>query len=166
LAETPLEGLLRRIEDRTARIGVIGMGYVGLPLAVAFAREFGVIGFDTNRSKIDKIARGESYLIDVPSTQLWAHVENKSLEATADFSLLAQCDAILMCVPTPLAKSKDPDLSNVEGAAYAVASRLRPGQIVVLESTSYPGTTDEVLLPLFLRNGLELDRDFFLAFSP
>jgi UDP-N-acetyl-D-glucosamine dehydrogenase len=164
--EASLEKLLERIADRSARIGVIGLGYVGLPLAVEFAQEFGVVGFDTDPRKIEKIERGESYIMDVDSTRLSKNVGNGSFRGTTDFNRLVDCDAIVICVPTPLEKSKSPDLSYVEGVAHVVAKLLRPGQLVVLESTTYPGTTDELLLPLFRRNGLELDKDFLLAFSP
>ncbi|MGA8535055.1 MAG: nucleotide sugar dehydrogenase [Candidatus Tumulicola sp.] len=157
--------LRQRIVDRSARIGVIGLGYVGLPLAVAFADEFRVIGFEIDRRKVEKIAAGESYITDVPSSRLSAHVEDGAFEATADYSGLSQCDAIVICVPTSLDRSGNPNLSYLQNAAQVVAGCLRPGQIVVLESTSYPGTTEE-LLPLLSRGGLKLDRDFFLAFSP
>lgn len=164
--EASLEKLLERIADRSARIGVIGLGYVGLPLAVEFAQQFGVVGFDTDPRKVEKITRGESYIMDVESDRLDEKVKSGSFSGTTDFNRLVDCDAIIICVPTPLEKSKSPDLSYVEGVAHIVAKLLRPGQLVVLESTTYPGTTDELLLPLFQSGGLELDQDFLLAFSP
>ena len=165
-SEASLERLLVRIADRSARIGVVGLGYVGLPLAVEFAHEFNVVGFDTDPRKIEKISNGESYIMDVPGERLAAQVESGKFSGTVDYNRLADCDAIVICVPTPLEKSKSPDLSYVESVSHVVAKMLRPGQLVVLESTTYPGTTDELLLPLFTKGGLELDRDFLLAFSP
>src|SRR5579863_7647239 len=154
--DVSLEKLLERIADRSARIGVIGLGYVGLPLAVEFAQQFGVLGFDTDPRKVEKISRGESYIMDVESQRLGEKVESGALSGTTDFNRLVDCDAIVICVPTPLEKTKSPDLSYVEGVAHIVAKLLRPGQLVVLESTTYPGTTDELLLPLFQKSGLEL----------
>lgn len=164
--EASLEKLLERIADRSARVGVIGLGYVGLPLAVEFAQQFGVVGFDTDPRKVEKLDRGESYIMDVESARLEEIIKSGAFKGTTDFNRLVDCDAIVICVPTPLEKSKSPDLSYVEGVAHVVAKLLRPGQLVVLESTTYPGTTDELLLPLFQKGGLELDKDFLLAFSP
>jgi UDP-N-acetyl-D-glucosamine dehydrogenase len=161
-----LHELLERIDDRSARIGIVGLGYVGLPLAVEFAREFRVTGFDVNPKTVHLLSQGHSHILDVPSAHVARGVQSGALSVTTAASELSSCDAIIICVPTPLEKSKDPDLSYVESAAATVASHLRPGQIVVLESTTYPGTTDEVLLPMFSATGLELDRDFYLAFSP
>jgi UDP-N-acetyl-D-glucosamine dehydrogenase len=161
-----LHELLQRIDDRSARIGIVGLGYVGLPLAVEFAREFAVTGFDVNPKTIDVLAHGRSHILDVPSARVAREIDSGTLTVTTSAAELASCDAVIICVPTPLEKSKDPDLSYVESAAATVASHLRPGQLVVLESTTYPGTTDEVLLPMFSAMGLELDRDFYLAFSP
>ncbi|HKE37678.1 MAG TPA: nucleotide sugar dehydrogenase [Candidatus Baltobacteraceae bacterium] len=164
--EASLEKLLERIASRSARVGVIGLGYVGLPLAVEFAQRFGVVGFDTDPRKIERLGRGESYIMDVEDERVGEIVKSGAFSGTTDFNRLVDCDAIIICVPTPLEKSKSPDLSYVEGVAHAVAKLLRPGQLVVLESTTYPGTTDELLLPLFQSGGLELDKDFLLAFSP
>ena len=164
---TPIDTLEARIRERTATIGVVGLGYVGLPLAVAFAQEFPrVIGCDVNPKRAEFLMTGRSHIADVPDAAIAAIVERERFEATHELSRLADCDAIVICVPTPLDKSKDPDLSYIRGAAKAIAGAMRPGQIVVLESTTFPGTTDETLLPLFSNGGLELDRDFLLAFSP
>ncbi len=150
---TPLEKLFQRIKERTVTAGVIGLGYVGLPLALACAEEFDrAIGFDVSLERVAQVNK------DCDA--------QKNFNGTADFALLRDCDVIVICVPTPLEKSKNPDLSYIRDAADRVAANLRPGQIVILESTSYPGTTDELLLPHFQANGMLLDRDFYLAFSP
>jgi UDP-N-acetyl-D-glucosamine dehydrogenase len=159
--------LLDRIRTRQARVGVIGLGYVGLPLAVELAHAgFTVTGFDVDKAKADAINAGESYIPDVAGPHLAESVENGKLSATTDMSQLASMDAIDICVPTPLRKTKDPDLSYVVLAVEAVAASLRAGQLVILESTTYPGTTDEVVQPMLEDTGLAADRDFFLAFSP
>ncbi len=161
--------LLRKIADRQAVIGVVGLGYVGLPLAVAFAQEgFAVIGVDVDPGKIDSLSRGESYVEDIPSAVLGPLVERGLIRVTTDYAGLAGADAISICVPTPLRKTKDPDISYIVNAADCLATHLPPGngQLVVLESTTYPGTTDEIVLPYFARNGYEVGRDFFMAFSP
>ena len=159
--------LLDKIATRTARVGVIGLGYVGLPLAVEFARA-GVtaIGFEVDKSKVASINRGESYIPDVPSSQLADAVTADKLQATVDFSVLASVDVIIICVPTPLRKTKEPDVSYILDATQKIKATLRPGQLVILESTTYPGTTDEVLHPMLDETGLEIDKDYFLAFSP
>ncbi|HEY7171058.1 MAG TPA: nucleotide sugar dehydrogenase [Vicinamibacterales bacterium] len=155
------------IRSRTARIGVIGLGYVGLPLAVEFARAgFDTTGFDVDGSKIDRINAGTSYIPDVPDGDLCAAVKAGKLHATSDMSQLGAMDVIDICVPTPLRKTKDPDLSFVVKAVEAVAATLRPNQLVILESTTYPGTTDEVVQPMLEAGGLKADGDFLLAFSP
>ena len=159
--------LLDRIRERSAHIGIIGLGYVGLPLAVEFARQgLHVTGFDVDASKTDQINAGKSYIPDVPTADLAAVVTSGHLRATTDMSELAMMDAVDICVPTPLRKTKDPDLSYVVKAVEAVAKTLRAGQLIILESTTYPGTTDEVVLPRLSASGLKADRDFFLAFSP
>jgi UDP-N-acetyl-D-glucosamine dehydrogenase len=159
--------LLDRIRDRTARVGVIGLGYVGLPLAVEFARNgFEVTGFDVDESKAGAINAGQSYIPDVSREELAEAVAARKLRATADMSELAAMDVIDIAVPTPLRKTKDPDLSYVVKAVEACAATLRRGQLVVLESTTYPGTTDEVVQPMLEATGLRADVDFFLAFSP
>ncbi|WP_134499172.1 nucleotide sugar dehydrogenase [Microvirga pakistanensis] len=159
--------LLARFEGRQARVGIVGMGYVGLPLALVAAKAgFSVLGFDINASYVERINQGESYIKHIPPQAVAAAIAEKRLEATDDFSRLAEPDAILICVPTPLTKHREPDLSYVENTARAIAPRLRKGQLIVLESTTYPGTTDEVLKPIFEATGLRSGRDFFLAFSP
>jgi UDP-N-acetyl-D-glucosamine dehydrogenase len=162
-----MNALLDRIQSRHARVGVIGLGYVGLPLAVEFARAgFTVVGFDVDTSKIDQINRGNSYIPDVRQADLAAQVKAGRLRATTNFAELGDVDAIDICVPTPLRKTKDPDLSYVVRAVEAVAATLRKGQLIILESTTYPGTTDEVVQPMLEAKGLEAGVDFFLAFSP
>ena len=159
--------LLSKIIERRAVVGVIGLGYVGLPLAVEFGRAgFTVIGFEVDTSRIDTINKGESYIPDVPSQVVQQLVERGKLSATADFSKLADTDAVIVCVPTPLRKTKEPDISYILSAAEQVTRYLRSPQLVILESTTYPGTTDEVLLPMLTEKGLHLDTDFYLAFSP
>ena len=159
--------LVERIESRQARVGVIGLGYVGLPLAVEFARAgFDVTGFDVDAGKAAQINAGTSYIPDVPEAELAACVQAGTLRATTDMSLLGAMDAIDICVPTPLRKTKDPDLSYVVLAVEAVVASLTRGQLVILESTTYPGTTDEVVQPMLERHGLRAEVDFFLAFSP
>ena len=159
--------LLARFQARQARVGIVGLGYVGLPLALTAARAgFAVLGFDINPAYVARLNRGESYIEHIPAAQVAAAVAAGRLTATADFARLAEPDALLICVPTPLTRHREPDLSYVEATARAIAARLRPGQLVVLESTTYPGTTAEVLKPILEGSGLTSGRDFFLAFSP
>src|SRR5215212_11431154 len=159
--------LLDRINARRARTGVVGLGYVGLPLAVELGRAgFETVGIDLDTRKVDAINRGESYIPDVPGEQVADLVRNNRLSATADFSVVETLDTVNICVPTPLRKTKDPDLSYVVSAVDQIAAHLHPGMLVILESTTYPGTTEEVLLPAFEKGGLKAGRDFFLAFSP
>ena len=158
---------LERIRARSARVGVIGLGYVGLPLAVEFAHTgFDVTGFDVDSAKTDQINAGRSYIPDVGEADLAACVRAGTLRATTDMAALATMDAIDICVPTPLRKTKDPDLSYIVMAVEAVAATLRRGQLIILESTTYPGTTDEVVKPMLEAKGLQADVDFLLAFSP
>src|SRR3954462_12224589 len=158
---------LDRIRARQARVGVIGLGYVGLPLVVEFARAgFDVTGFDVDASKTEQINAGRSYIPDVSQADLAACVSAGKIRATTDMSKLAEMDAIDICVPTPLRKTKDPDLSYVVQSVEAVAATLKRGQLVILESTTYPGTTDEVVQPMLVAKGFKPDVDFFLAFSP
>ena len=155
------------ITDKKARVGVIGLGYVGLPLVVEYAASgFEGIGFEVDKLKADTINQGDSYIGDVPSSRVKELVSQKKLSATVNFDRLADCDAIIICVPTPLRKTKEPDVSYILAAAEEIKKRLRRGHLVILESTTYPGTTDEVLLPMFEETGLKLDEDFLLAFSP
>ena len=159
--------LINKLNERRAVVGVIGLGYVGLPLTVEFARGgLKAIGFDVDRRRVEEINKGHSYIPDVPSEAIAELVEQEKLSATTDFSLLAATDAVIICVPTPLRKTKEPDISFILAAAEQVKSYLHSPQLIVLESTTYPGTTDEVLLPMLEETGLGLDKDFYLAFSP
>jgi len=164
---SPQRTLIERIRARQARVGVIGLGYVGLPLVVEFARAgFDVTGFDVDAGKADAINAGQSYIPDVAASDLAALSASGRLRATTDMSRLGTMDAIDICVPTPLRKTKDPDLSYVVHAVEAVAATLTRGQLVILESTTYPGTTDEVVAPMLTARSLTPDVDYFLAFSP
>ena len=159
--------LERKLLDKTAVVGVIGLGYVGLPLAVEFARvELRVIGFDIDPEKVRALQAGESYISDVPATEVASLVKAGRLEATDDFDRLAEPDVLCICVPTPLTPPRDPDLSFVRATVDEIAKRLRPGQLVVLESTTYPGTTREEVLPRLAATGLEVGRDFLCGYSP
>lgn len=159
--------LIKLITDKQAHIGVIGLGYVGLPLLVEFAASgFQGTGFEVDEAKAKQINAGSSYIGDVASRKVKEVVDARRLRATTDFSHLSECDAIIICVPTPLRKTKEPDVSYILAAAEEIAKRLRRGHLIILESTTYPGTTDEVLLPMFEAKGLKLDEDFLLAFSP
>ena len=167
MTDTAASTLLDRIRSKQARIGVIGLGYVGLPLAVEFALAgFHVTGFDVDATKVGEINAGRSYIPDVPQDDLGKVVTSGHLKATTDMRELASMDVADICVPTPLRKTKDPDLSYVVKSLEAVAATAHAGQLVILESTTYPGTTDEVALPMLEGRGLKADRDFFLAFSP
>src|SRR5947209_12569635 len=161
------EELLPLIRERRAHVGVIGLGYVGLPLLVEFAAcGFQATGFEVDETKAARINAGDSYISDVPVERVGELVTKQRLSATTDFSALSECDAIIICVPTPLRKTKEPDISYILAAAEQIQTNLRRGQLIILESTTYPGTTDEVLLPMFEERGLKLDADFLLAFSP
>jgi UDP-N-acetyl-D-glucosamine dehydrogenase len=159
--------LLQRIESRHARTGVVGLGYVGLPLAVELAKAgFHTTGIDLDQRKIDAIIAGRSYIPDVPTADVQALRTSGKLDATSDFSVVKELDTINICVPTPLRKTKDPDMSYIVSAVEAIARHLHPGMLIVLESTTYPGTTDEVVQPLLEATGLKAGVDFFIAFSP
>ncbi len=159
--------LRSRILDRRAVIGIIGLGYVGLPLVQAIGgRDFAVIGFDVDQAKIDRLNAGQSYIRHIPPEILRPLIECGRFRPTADFALLAEVDAVLICVPTPLTRHRDPDLGFVEQTTRTIARHLRPGQLVVLESTTYPGTTREVMKPILEATGLRSETDFFLAYSP
>lgn len=159
--------VLSRINDRSAHIGVVGLGYVGLPLLVEFASNgFQVTGFEVDQDKANQINAGQSYIGDVSSALVKEMVDAKRLRATTNFDHLAACDAVIICVPTPLRKTKEPDVSYILAATEEIRKRLHKGQLIILESTTYPGTTDEVLLPIFVETGQQLDEDFLLAFSP
>lgn len=159
--------LLEKIKSKVAKVGVIGLGYVGLPLAVEKAKAgFCVLGFDIQPEKVDKINRGENYIGDVVPEELSTLSQNGHLSATGDFSRIRECDVVTICVPTPLDEFKQPDLSYVVNTAKTIASYLHKDMLVVLESTTYPGTTEEVLLPILSASGLEVGKDFYLAYSP
>jgi UDP-N-acetyl-D-glucosamine dehydrogenase len=163
---SPFTTLRNRIEARTARIGIIGLGYVGLPLARTFiAGGYPVLGFDVDPDKVAKILRSESYIGHIDSECL-RDMREKGFEATTNFIRMAEADAVIICVPTPLTESREPDLTYIVLSAEAVAKTLRPGQLIVLESTTYPGTTRKIVLPILEATGLRAGEDFFLAFSP
>ncbi len=162
-----LEALKQKIESRTARVGIVGLGYVGLPLAVEFANAgFTVTGIDVLQPKVDGLNRGESHVQDVPSADIAKYVGAKKFHATTDFSVVRDLDTINICVPTPLRKTKDPDMSYIVSAVEEIAKHFHPGLLIILESTTYPGTTDELLLPTFEKLGYKVGEDFFLCFSP
>jgi len=159
--------LLSRIESHDAVVGIVGLGYVGLPLSVAFAEAgFRTIGLDVNPTVVDGVNNGRSHILDITSERLEVLTTPGILEATDDFERLAEADAIVICVPTPLSKTDDPDMSYILSATEAVRDHLRPGQLVILESTTYPGTTREIVLPMLEETGLVAGSDFWLAFSP
>lgn len=159
--------LLVKIHDRTARLAIIGLGYVGLPLAVEFARAgFRTTGIDLDARKVNAINAGRSYIGDISASEIAALVKAGKLCATSNFGILKSTDAVSICVPTPLSKTKDPDLSYVIAAADTLARHVHAGMLIVLESTTYPGTTEEVILPCLLRHGLKVGADVFVAFSP
>ncbi len=162
------ETLLKRLHSRQARLAVLGMGYVGLPLAVVFAEAgFSVVGVDPDAEKVAKLQRGESYIQDVPTEQVARLVRDGLLTATNDFVALSDVDAVSICVPTPLRKTGDPDMSYIMAATDELAKHLHSGMVVVLESTTYPGTTRELMLPTLVeKSNLRVGEDFFLAFSP
>jgi UDP-N-acetyl-D-glucosamine dehydrogenase len=158
---------LQAFGSRKATIGLVGLGYVGIPLALtAVAAGFRVLGFDIDKPRTEQLNRGESIIKHIPASAIAEAVRSRRFEATADFSRLNEPDAILICVPTPLTKHREPDLSFVEQTAHTIAKYLRPGQLIVLESTTYPGTTTEIMRPILEAGGLKSGKDFFLAFSP
>ena len=167
MSTAPMERLAKKIAEKSFVLGVIGLGYVGLPLSLTFLRQgIRVIGFDLDPGKIASIAEGKSYIKHIPSEELTAFVGQQAFVATSDFSRLGEPDCLLICVPTPLTRNREPDLQYIEATGRAIAKTLRPGQLVVLESTTYPGTTVEVLQPILEGNGLAAGVDFALAFSP
>lgn len=162
-----LNELEEKIEGKSLVLGVVGLGYVGLPLCLTFLRKgVRVLGFDLDASKIKKLRAGESYIKHIPTEEIKSFIGAAKLDVTDDFARLCEPDVILICVPTPLTASREPDLQYVESTANAIARTLRPGQLVILESTTYPGTTEEILLPALLEKGLVAGQDFFLAYSP
>jgi len=159
--------LEEKLKKKSATVGIVGLGYVGLPLALAFSKAgFRVLGFDIQRKRVDLVNKGKSYIVDVSDERLSAARSNALLEATIDQNRLGELDAICICVPTPLTKSRDPNLSHVIHETEEISKRLKSGQLVVLESTTYPGTTREVILPILERSGLKEGSNFYLAFSP
>lgn len=162
-----MSNLQKSIESKSAKVGVIGLGYVGLPLIQAFTQAgFKCLGFDVDPRKVESLQAGRSYIKHIGSATVAKWIADRSFEATADMKRLAEADALLICVPTPLNESRDPDLTYVEQTASSIAAALRPGQLVVLESTTYPTTTRDVVLPILEKGGLKLGRDFWLAYSP
>ena len=159
--------LIAKIKAHEARVGIVGLGYVGLPLVLRFAEEhFPVLGFDVDPAKVRKLQAGESYIRHIPAKRLRVLIKEKRFEPTTDFQRLAEADCIIICVPTPLTPKKDPDLQYIEKTTDAISRTLRKGQLVCLESTTYPGTTEEILLERFRATGLEAGSDYFLIFSP
>ncbi len=169
--QTAIESIAQVLEEkiraRTARVGIVGLGYVGLPLAVEFAKAgFTVTGIDVSESKTRSVNSGDSYVGDIPTSVLGPLVDAGKIRATTDFSAVLDLDTINICVPTPLRKTKDPDMSYIVSSCEAMAKHFHPGMLIILESTTYPGTTDEVVLPMLSKSGLEVGKDFFLCFSP
>lgn len=181
----PAAALIQKLRDKKATVGVVGLGYVGLPLILLFARKgFSTIGFDVDFAKVEKLERGESYILHIPPETISEQVKAKRLRATTDFKMIGEADALLICVPTPLDEHREPDLSFIKQTAESIAPHLRAGQLIVLESTTYPGTTEELLLPILLKSGLRCavsayttdgnqalspsrpESDFLVAFSP
>ena len=159
--------LVRKIRDKKALVGIVGLGYVGLPLVREFTRGgMRVLGFDIDTRKVDALAAGRSYIEHIPSQVVREMTGTGRFTATTDFARLKEPDVIIICVPTPLTKQREPDMTYIESTAHAIAKKLRKGQLVVLESTTYPGTTREVMLPILEQSGLKIGKDFFLAFSP
>ncbi len=166
-AQTPADVLVAKAQDRSALIGIVGLGYVGLPLAMEFARAgFQVLGFDVSKPVVEALTQGRSHVQDVPSADVARFTKEGKFAATTDLARLHEPDVVSICVPTPLSKTKDPDVSYVLAATNAVKQALRRGQLIVLESTTYPGTTRELMLPALEGTGLKVGEDFFLAFSP
>jgi UDP-N-acetyl-D-glucosamine dehydrogenase len=166
-ASAHLNALADKIQAKTARVGIVGLGYVGLPLAVEYANAgYSVVGIDLQSSKVDAINRGESYVQDVPTHEVKSLVAAGKLTATSDFSVVSTLDTVNICVPTPLRKTKDPDMSYIVSATEEIAKYFHAGMLVILESTTYPGTTDELVRPMLERDGLRVGEDFFLCFSP
>ncbi len=161
------EEIKNLIASTRACIGVVGLGYVGLPLIIEFAlKDYPTIGFEVDDKKVDELNKGNSHIVDVPSENVQKALAAEKFKATTDFSELNKCDVIIICVPTPLRKTKDPDMSFILAAGEEIKKYARRGQLVILESTTYPGTTDEILQPMIEEAGLKLDEDFLLAFSP
>lgn len=160
-----MKNLCKKVENNTAKVGLIGLGYVGLPLAIAFAKKFNVIGYDINKNIIDCLNSGNSNIPDISNDDVKKYI-NKSFYPTTDYLDLKQCDFIIICVPTPLTEEKEPDLSYIKSSCETIAKILRKGQFIILESTTYPGTTDQVVVPILEKTGLKAKEDFGVAFSP
>ena len=159
--------LQQKIQNKKARVGIVGLGYVGLPLAVEFAAAgFNVVGIDIDERKVNLLNKGKSYIQDIPTEVLAPLVKSGKIKATTDFSAVKTLDTINICVPTPLRKTKDPDMSYIVNSCQEIARHFKPGKLVILESTTYPGTTDELMLPMFEEGGLKVGEDFFMCFSP
>ena len=167
MTSTACQNLLSSIENRQCTIGIIGLGYVGLPLIDAFTSAgFHCLGFDVDQSKVDSLLSGKSYIKHIDDAKIAAWLEKKLFDATSDMTRLKEPDALLICVPTPLDSARDPDLKYVVGTCEAIAKHLRTGQLVVLESTTYPTTTRDVMVPILEQGGLSASSDFFVAYSP
>ncbi|MDR3038016.1 MAG: UDP-N-acetyl-D-glucosamine dehydrogenase, partial [Candidatus Adiutrix sp.] len=161
------ESFLEKIEARSAVVGVIGLGYVGLPLILSFAEAgFKVLGLDVDRKKIDHLRAGRTYIAHIPETRIQKAVSGGRLEATSDFRRAPEADALIICVPTPLTRHREPDISFITGTLENLLPHLRAGQLLSLESTTYPGTTAEVLQPPLEKRGFTIGKDFFLVYSP
>ncbi len=161
------QALKSKIESGNARVGVLGLGYVGLPVVVAFSEAgFPTLGFDVSAEVVDLIGRGESHIGDIPAAAVRSVVDAGTLETTTDFGRLSDVDVVIICVPTPLSKTGDPDVSYIVSALDEIEANLTPGQLIILESTTYPGTTRDLVQPRLEASGLEAGSDFFLAFSP
>ncbi|GJQ22169.1 MAG: UDP-N-acetyl-D-glucosamine dehydrogenase [Bacteroidia bacterium] len=159
--------IIEKIKNKEAVVGVIGLGYVGLPLALCFAEKgFKAIGFDIDQSKVNSLEKNQSYIKHIPSARIEKARVAQKFFPTADFSRLSECDAILIAVPTPLNKNREPDMTYVVSTCESITPRLRKGQLVVLESTTYPGTTEELVVPILAKSGMKVDKDFFVAYSP
>lgn len=167
MKKSDIEQLKRKIKSKKAKIGIIGLGYVGLPLALLFAKKgFKVVGIDIDRGRIHRLKEGTSYITDISDVELKSALGTRRLEATGDFSAVKKLDAVIICVPTPLDKRRRPDMSHIKNASLKVKEHIKRGQIIILESTTYPGTTKEVLLPIFETPMFKEGEDFYLAFSP
>lgn len=165
--DSMLNELKKKISSKKAKIGIIGLGYVGLPLGVTFAKAgFKVHGIDIDKDRVEKVKKGESYILDVPQSELKSVTRNKSFDVTTDFSVIKELDAVIICVPTPLYKTREPDVSYIVSAVKNIKKHMKRGQIIVLESTTYPGTTEEVMLPVLEEGDWKEGKDFYLAFSP
>jgi len=162
-----IDQFIKKIHKKEVMVGIIGMGYVGLPLVLRFCEEgFQILGFDVDSKKVEQLKRGKSYLKSIPSSRISQFVRNGQLDVTDDFTRLAEPDCILICVPTPLTEMMEPDLQYIQKTTEAIRNHLRKGQLIVLESTSYPGTTEELIQPQLESTGLKTGKDFFLAYSP